>query len=195
MPRFHQHDRISTCPGHQSSNVYSSGKRKYRSTANAASVAAQLELEDLERSQRRSSAHNKLRPLKSMSGARPRALLSAAASGNVNELERCLGTPHAYATGGISLGIDDSVIARDRRGNTPLILASRTGNAEAVRLLLQWGATLNDKNDRGESALTVAASCGNDMVVEMLLTFPIQSRGKQVQDIDFYTSGRKSSAL
>ena len=130
-----------------------------------------------------------------MSGARPRALLSAAATGNVDELERCLGAPHAYATGGISLGIDDSVIARDRRGNTPLILASRNGNADAVHLLLQKGATLNDKNDRGESALTVAASCGNDMVIEMLLTFPIQSRGKQVQDIDFYTTGRKSSAL
>ena len=137
----------------------------------------------------------RLHPLKSIGGARPRALLSAAASGNVEELARCLGSPHAHVTGGINLGFNDAALARDRRGNTPLILASRNGNAEAVRILLKWGATLNDKNDRGESALTVAASCGNDTVVEMLLTFPIQSVGKQAQDIDFYTSGRKSSAL
>jgi len=46
----------------------------------------------------------------------------------------------------------------DPAGNTPLILAARTGNVELGELLLYYGADIDIKNNDGDSATRVAKS-------------------------------------
>ena len=57
----------------------------------------------------------------------------------------------------------------DRRGLTPLIWATASGNAELVRLLLESGATADRRANDGTTALMLASSNGFTDVVRALL--------------------------
>ena len=52
---------------------------------------------------------------------------------------------------------------------TPLFLAAGSGNAEAVRYLINQGADVNSRQRFGQTALTEAAFYGNDAVIKELL--------------------------
>ena len=52
---------------------------------------------------------------------------------------------------------------------TPLFLAAGSGNAEAVRYLINQGADLNSRQRFGQTALTEAAFYGNAAVIKELL--------------------------
>ena len=55
------------------------------------------------------------------------------------------------------------------RGWTPLMEASMVGTVESVRLLIEYGADLDVKQDMGESALSLAAQHCHPEIVEVLL--------------------------
>jgi len=61
------------------------------------------------------------------------------------------------------------VNAPDRRGLTPLIWATASGNAELVRLLLESGAATDRRANDGTTALMLASSNGFTDVVRALL--------------------------
>ncbi len=54
-------------------------------------------------------------------------------------------------------------------GATPLILASRAGCLQCVKLLLQRGAKIDHENFNGDTALMLAASGGKSEVLKVLL--------------------------
>lgn len=68
---------------------------------------------------------------------------------------------------GIRRGLD--VNFADQDGNTLLMLAARSGNAEIVALLLNAGARVYPHNVFGDTALLVATFGGYEQVVDMLL--------------------------
>jgi ankyrin repeat protein len=53
-------------------------------------------------------------------------------------------------------------------GRTPLHVASYDGALEVVRLLLEYGADVEVKNNDGQTALQYAAERGHDEVLELL---------------------------
>ena len=61
-----------------------------------------------------------------------------------------------------------SLTSADRDGNTPLMLAARYGNVEAVRYLLNESALLNAKNRFGKTAPEVAYESGNTAVARLI---------------------------
>jgi ankyrin repeat protein len=62
-----------------------------------------------------------------------------------------------------------AVEARDKEGNTALILAASRNRTEVVRLLLERGADVNAANEEGHTALTLAAFKGHDDAAALLL--------------------------
>jgi ankyrin repeat protein len=64
---------------------------------------------------------------------------------------------------------EDANAVLTAEGETVLMLASYTGNVDAVKLLLDRGANPNVQQARGQSALMWAASEGHTKVVELLL--------------------------
>ena len=67
------------------------------------------------------------------------------------------------------LAEDADVNARGKYGYTPLVHASYSGHADAVRLLLDAGAIPSMTTDDGGTALYWAASQGHDEVLRLLL--------------------------
>ncbi len=59
-----------------------------------------------------------------------------------------------------------------RYGNSPRICASEQGRASVVKLLLSKGANPNDKNIRGDTALTFATAKGHKYIVKLLTFWP-----------------------
>ncbi|NIJ07418.1 ankyrin repeat protein [Sphingomonas vulcanisoli] len=57
---------------------------------------------------------------------------------------------------------------KDRQGNTPLMIAAQTGDADAARVLIAVGATLNTVNDSGETPL-IRAVLNRDVTMASLL--------------------------
>lgn len=76
-------------------------------------------------------------------------------------------TLHAYLKQGTP------VSARDTKGNTAMIVASGRGKVEAIRLLLEYGANVEDSTNFGlfesKSALSWASSQGRSEAVAILL--------------------------
>jgi ankyrin repeat protein len=60
---------------------------------------------------------------------------------------------------------------RDRKGNTPLLLAVRNGHADAVRLLAVLGAKLEVADREGRTPLYHAICCGGEKIRDILLEF------------------------
>lgn len=69
---------------------------------------------------------------------------------------------------GFLLGKDADPNLRDRQGNTPLMVAAQTGDAEAARLLLQVGAQVDTPNNSGETPL-IRATLNRDLPMATLL--------------------------
>lgn len=85
------------------------------------------------------------------------ALCSAAAKGNVSEVNRLL-----------SNGIDANQ-ADSNSGETALMWAARYGRVKNVELLLRAGVAINMVNKNGETALMQATTKGHVEIVQMLL--------------------------
>jgi hypothetical protein len=81
----------------------------------------------------------------------------AARAGDLAEVERLVGQ---------DLGQLD---AKDYRGSTPLMYASREGHVGVLRWLLDEGAAVNERNDWGRTALWLASSECHPTVVRLLL--------------------------
>ena len=91
-----------------------------------------------------------------------------------------LGRSTIDAPKSVELGLTDTVYAylqqggdvdsnRSSDGDTMLILASKMGHYEVVKLLLNHGANTNLVNKLGMSALAVASSNGHGDVVNLLI--------------------------
>lgn len=88
-----------------------------------------------------------------------------------------------YGKVGILLSLGAEVSVRDGKGDTPLHKAANVGNVDAVRLLLEGGASSDATNFAGLTPLMVAlAGCENAKIVEIaqvaeLLLADATSRG------------------
>ncbi|PIK35762.1 putative transient receptor potential cation channel subfamily A member 1-like, partial [Apostichopus japonicus] len=65
----------------------------------------------------------------------------------------------------------DTINESDRRGMTPLLLASKHGHHHVVRYLLKTGADISSRNSHEMTALSLAAMKGNVHVISVLLQF------------------------
>lgn len=68
-----------------------------------------------------------------------------------------------------------------RESYTELMRAAKDGNATAVKQILDRGADVNERNDKGKRALMLAASEGRTEVAKLLI-----SRGAEVDVADVY---------
>ena len=66
----------------------------------------------------------------------------------------------------VNLGADVNFMSR---GNIPLTAASKRGQLETVKILLKYGARINEPDRGGETALMKAASTGNPDIVRLLV--------------------------
>jgi ankyrin repeat protein len=57
----------------------------------------------------------------------------------------------------------------DHKGNTLLMLSAYNGNADIVKMLINYGADVNKKNDRGQAPLAGACFKGYLDVVKLLV--------------------------
>jgi ankyrin repeat protein len=67
---------------------------------------------------------------------------------------------------------------RDRRGETPLHEAARTGNVEMVQSLLSHGADVNARTVRGETPVIWARKYGHPELAAMLEKLAAAEPGK-----------------
>jgi len=65
-------------------------------------------------------------------------------------------------------------------GKTPLIVSAERGDDITVRLLIDWGANENAKDDTGETAVHHAAKNGHDSTVQLFVR--TSGAGEQAQD-------------
>ena len=68
--------------------------------------------------------------------------------------------------------------ARDRRGNTPLIVAAANGHQDVAELLIDWGANVNAADLTGLTPLMGAAIGGHTDTARLLLEH--DARAKRV---------------
>ena len=59
---------------------------------------------------------------------------------------------------------------QDEDGSTPLILATRKGRSDLVRILLRNGATISKATVKGETALSIAMQKGQDAILNELIS-------------------------
>jgi len=87
---------------------------------------------------------------------------------------------YAFAENLIAMGAD--VNAKGQVNNTPLIYAAyKDSRVNFVKLLLQAGAQVDHKNERGHTALMIAAAWHNVEIIKLLL-----NAGARVDEVDFY---------
>jgi len=65
---------------------------------------------------------------------------------------------------------DPNLLEKEEKGDRPLHIASWQGHVEAVKLLLSYGASVNDKDGKGWTPLCIAAKQGRAAVVQVLLS-------------------------
>jgi len=87
----------------------------------------------------------------------PEPLFRACCEGSVEDVQNCLKI----------LNIDPN--SQDGKGDTALILASRRGFEDKIRVLLDAGAMVNVRNKKGSSALIAAAMNGHLKLCQILL--------------------------
>ena len=58
--------------------------------------------------------------------------------------------------------------AKDKWGNTALMLASRYGHTDIVKMLIEAGANVNVKDKNGNTALELAKDKGHTKIIELL---------------------------
>ncbi|KAH7304221.1 ankyrin repeat protein, partial [Rhexocercosporidium sp. MPI-PUGE-AT-0058] len=86
-------------------------------------------------------------------------------------------TPLHYAAANGSLEAARVLLSKgarelpDREQETPLMLAARRCNADTVKALLDFGASVTRKNERGETALALAIDNSNEPTVRHLLNY------------------------
>ncbi|MCV7201048.1 hypothetical protein B7435_17355 [Mycolicibacterium peregrinum] len=71
--------------------------------------------------------------------------------------------------------------ARDQRGRTPLVAATKNGATNAARALIEAGADVNAKDDLQDSAYLYAGAEGLDDILELTL-----SHGADVRSVNRY---------
>lgn len=97
------------------------------------------------------------------------------AGANIEERENEFqGTPLFFARGLLNsitslLDWGADINARDKDGNTVLMLAAKVGDTETVKVLLQRGAAITISNFDGFTALTVAKKNHQKEIVKMIL--------------------------
>ena len=77
---------------------------------------------------------------------------------------------------------------QDRLGLSALMVASISGEAECVRVLMQGGAKTDLLEDHGYTALALAQLHGQHLVVKLLKQPPARERGRKLR------LGRQSSS-
>ena len=60
---------------------------------------------------------------------------------------------------------------QNARGQTPLMLATATGNQDVIVLMLNTGAAINQKDKRGETVAHMVARTGNAQSMEFMLVY------------------------
>jgi ankyrin repeat protein len=101
-------------------------------------------------------------------GAKWTALHLAAHLGRLRVLRVFL----QYLAGATKEAAKGGVDVRDRRRRTALHLAARAGHAAAVKLLLRAGASLDARDEAGDTPVVAAAAGGRAEVVPQLLMAP-----------------------
>lgn len=86
-------------------------------------------------------------------------LCEAANSGNIAEVRKL-----------IANGKDINTDTVNRYGRSPLVLATRKGHIEVVKVLLDAGANINTAGDRGNTALIYAALYNEVEIAKLLLS-------------------------
>jgi ankyrin repeat protein len=89
-------------------------------------------------------------------GGPARALLEAAATGNVAAIEKALAA-------GVKVDV------RDDAGRTPLLLATHANRIEAARVLIAAGADVNARDDIQDSPYLYAGAEGRNEILRMTL--------------------------
>ena len=85
------------------------------------------------------------------------ALISASRDGQIEMLEMLMEEEGA------------DVNIPNNNGNTPLMIATRNGNTEIARMLIDRGADVNIPDNNGNTPLTWASDRGNIQIVRMLI--------------------------
>ncbi|XP_046546695.1 uncharacterized protein LOC124256777 [Haliotis rubra] len=65
--------------------------------------------------------------------------------------------------------------SKNKKGDTPLICATRAGNLNICRLLVEKGASMTSVNEDGDCALHLAAESGNQDLTQLLLNRSTQN--------------------
>jgi ankyrin repeat protein len=105
---------------------------------------------------------------------RKNALLQAAAHGTAPEVAMLLSL--SFAVGGDEVDSDKDDIRtydvneKDSQGNSPLLLACRSGNLEIAEVLVVAGAGVSAANYRGDTPLLAAVGAGKVELAEMLVS-------------------------
>ena len=89
-----------------------------------------------------------------------------AETGDIGQIKDIMTTEY------VILGIDllrARISIKDKDGNTALILASKNGHTDIVKLLFQKGADLENQNKDGSTALMLASDNGHTEIVKILV--------------------------
>ena len=86
-----------------------------------------------------------------------RQLIDAAGNGDFNNVLRLLekGAPTSYVC--------------KHRGSSAIMIASKYGHIEIIRLLIQYGADIDAQNHQGQTSLMLASKYGHKECVQLLL--------------------------
>jgi len=92
------------------------------------------------------------------------------------------------------LAAGESVDAQDRgRGWSALMVLAQMGRWDAVRCLLEHGASVDLRDNRGWTALMLAAGCGDCDVIEVLLTAGADAFATNQDGLTAYDIARKAN--